>query len=124
MFERERVASLLCLSTENKGGVTNMRQSVFREKNRMLFQCCCHALDFLDVNKIDWNDGEPYVEFSITVNPQSFWDRFRAAYRAWQGYRYVGGTDAVILEQEAAAMLVEFLQSPYEEEEGNGEERA
>jgi len=96
-----------------------MRQSVFREKNRLLLQCVCHALDFLDVNKLYWGEDEGEdvdVEFSITVNPQSLWDRFRAVYRAWKGHRYVGGIDAVILEPKAVATLIEFLQQPYEGE--------
>ena len=94
-----------------------MRQSVFREKNRVLIQCCCYALDFLDVTKLYWKGDVDYdVEFSITVNPQSLWDRFRAVYRAWKGHRYVGGIDAVVLEPKAVATLIEFLQQPAEEE--------
>lgn len=97
-----------------------MRQSIFREKNRLLLQCVCHALDFLDVNKITWDDADKDnydVEFSITVNPQSLRDRFRAVYRAWKGHRYVGGIDVVILESDAVKTLIEFLQSPYEEDD-------
>jgi len=93
------------------------RQSIFREKNRLLIQCLCHASDFLDVNKLDWGDGDMDIEFTIGVHPISFWERLRAVWKAWNGHRYIGGVDVVLLGQEAVETLIGFLQTPAEADE-------